>query len=51
LHATLPARAIADDMDGIAEPVTELGKSHHAWVRERDLPSAFDCHDQPNVRC
>jgi hypothetical protein len=42
LHATLPARAIADDMDGVAEPTTRLGKLHHGWVRERGLPSAFD---------
>ena len=47
LHATLPARAIADDMDGAAEPITELGKLHHAWVRERGLPSALDHHDHP----
>jgi predicted unusual protein kinase regulating ubiquinone biosynthesis (AarF/ABC1/UbiB family) len=47
LHATLPARAIADDIDGIAEPITELGKLHHAWVRERRLPSALENHDHP----
>lgn len=47
LHATLPARAIADDMDGVAEPITELGKLHHAWVRERGLPSALEHHDHP----
>ncbi|HET6734096.1 ABC1 kinase family protein [Mycobacterium sp.] len=47
LHATMPARAIADDMDGVAEPITELGKLHHAWVRERGLPSALDDHDHP----
>jgi hypothetical protein len=47
LNATLPARAIADDMDGVAEPVTELGKLHHAWVRDRGLPSALDHHDHP----
>jgi predicted unusual protein kinase regulating ubiquinone biosynthesis (AarF/ABC1/UbiB family) len=47
LHATLPARAIGDDMDGVAEPITELGKAHHAWVRERGLPSALDHHDHP----
>jgi predicted unusual protein kinase regulating ubiquinone biosynthesis (AarF/ABC1/UbiB family) len=45
LHATLPARAIADDMDGVAEPITELGRLHHAWVCERGLPSALDHHD------
>ena len=43
----LPARAIADDMDGVAEPITELGKQHHAWVRERGLPSALDHHAHP----
>lgn len=47
LHATLPARAIADDMDEVAEPITELGKLHHAWVRERGLPSALEHHDHP----
>jgi hypothetical protein len=45
LHATLPIPAILEDMDGIAEPTTELGKLHHAWVRERGLPSALDHHD------
>jgi predicted unusual protein kinase regulating ubiquinone biosynthesis (AarF/ABC1/UbiB family) len=47
LNATLPARAIADDMDGVAEPTTELGKLHHAWVRERGLLGALDHHDHP----
>ncbi|MFV8227700.1 ABC1 kinase family protein [Mycolicibacterium fortuitum] len=42
LHATLPARNIVDDMDGVAEPTTELGELHHAWVRDRGLPGAFD---------
>lgn len=45
LNATLPARSINDDMDGIAEPTTELGMLHHAWVRERCLPSALDDHE------
>lgn len=35
LGATLPIRAISDDMDGISEPVTALGRQHHAWVRQR----------------
>ncbi|MFN8088878.1 MAG: hypothetical protein U0R81_07915 [Mycobacterium sp.] len=42
LNATLPARAIADDLDGTVEPVTDLGRQHHAWVRERGLPSALE---------
>jgi hypothetical protein len=47
LSATVPARAIIDDMDGVAGPITDLGKLHHAWVRERGLPSALDHHDHP----
>ncbi|SOX56176.1 putative protein kinase [Mycobacterium ahvazicum] len=47
LRATTPARAIIDDMDGVAKPTTELGKLHHAWVRKRRLPSALDHHDRP----
>jgi predicted unusual protein kinase regulating ubiquinone biosynthesis (AarF/ABC1/UbiB family) len=46
LHATLPARSIVDDMDGVAEPETELGRLHHAWVRRRGLPGALDDHDE-----
>jgi predicted unusual protein kinase regulating ubiquinone biosynthesis (AarF/ABC1/UbiB family) len=45
LRATIAARAITDDMDGIAPPTTDLGRAHHAWVRERGLPGAFDDHD------
>jgi predicted unusual protein kinase regulating ubiquinone biosynthesis (AarF/ABC1/UbiB family) len=47
LHATVASRALMDDMDGVAEPITELGKLHHAWVRERGLPGALDHHDHP----
>ncbi|MCV7090805.1 AarF/ABC1/UbiB kinase family protein [Mycobacterium interjectum] len=47
LQATLPIRAIMDDLDGVAEPSTELGKLHHSWVRERGVPGAFDHHDHP----
>jgi hypothetical protein len=46
LRATLPARSIADDMDGVAEPLTPLGKAHHVWVRERRLPLGLEHHDQ-----
>lgn len=45
LHATLPAKAIWDDMDGVAEPITELGKLHHAWARDRGLPTGLERHD------
>jgi predicted unusual protein kinase regulating ubiquinone biosynthesis (AarF/ABC1/UbiB family) len=45
LHATVWARALADDMDGVAEPISDLGKLHRAWVRERGLPSGMDHHD------
>jgi predicted unusual protein kinase regulating ubiquinone biosynthesis (AarF/ABC1/UbiB family) len=45
LNATLPARAIANDMDGVEPPVTPFGELHHRWVRERGLPGALDDHD------
>jgi predicted unusual protein kinase regulating ubiquinone biosynthesis (AarF/ABC1/UbiB family) len=47
LQATLPIRAIFDDMDGVADAITELGEQHHAWVRARSLPSGIDHHDHP----
>jgi hypothetical protein len=47
LRATLPARSIYDDLDGVTEPVTPLGKQHHAWVRRRGLPCGLDDHDHP----
>jgi hypothetical protein len=34
-----------DDLDGVAPPITELGKLHHAWVGERGLPGALDDHE------
>jgi predicted unusual protein kinase regulating ubiquinone biosynthesis (AarF/ABC1/UbiB family) len=45
LGATLPMRAIMDDLDGVVEPATELGKLHHAWVGDRGLPLALDHHE------
>lgn len=42
LNATLHARAAANDIDSVAEPVTEFGKAHHAWVRARGLPTALE---------
>jgi predicted unusual protein kinase regulating ubiquinone biosynthesis (AarF/ABC1/UbiB family) len=46
LHATYDARAMLDDMDGAAEPVSDIGRQHTAWVRERGLPFGLDQHDQ-----
>ncbi|OBF74831.1 ABC transporter [Mycobacterium sp. 852002-51613_SCH5001154] len=42
LGATMHARAMLDDMDGVAAPVTELGRQHVAWVRDRGLPFGMD---------
>jgi predicted unusual protein kinase regulating ubiquinone biosynthesis (AarF/ABC1/UbiB family) len=45
LRATLNARALVDDMDGVAPPATELGRQHVSWVRKRGLPFGLDDHD------
>lgn len=42
LRATLPARAIADDLNEAAPPITAVGKAHHTWVADRGLPTALD---------
>ncbi|HEX5143255.1 MAG TPA: AarF/ABC1/UbiB kinase family protein [Mycobacterium sp.] len=42
LQATFHARAALDDMDGVAAPVTDLGRQHAAWVCERELPFGAD---------
>jgi predicted unusual protein kinase regulating ubiquinone biosynthesis (AarF/ABC1/UbiB family) len=47
LGATLHAGSIMDDMDGVADPTTPLGKQHDAWVRQRGLPHGMDHHDHP----
>lgn len=47
LQATVPVRSILEDLSGVAEPTTELGKLHHAWLRERGLPCGLDHHDHP----
>ena len=47
LGVTVHARSILDDMDGVAEPITTLGKQHRAWVRLRGLPYGLDPHDHP----
>ena len=44
LQATLPMRAIVDDVDGVAEPTTDLGRLHHEWIRQRGLPTGYDWH-------
>jgi hypothetical protein len=38
LEATVYLRALVDDLNGVAEPVTALGGQHVDWVRERGLP-------------
>jgi predicted unusual protein kinase regulating ubiquinone biosynthesis (AarF/ABC1/UbiB family) len=45
LHATVHLRALVDDMDGVAEPITALGKQHVAWVRQRGLPFGQERHE------
>lgn len=45
LGATVHLRALLDDMDGVAEPITPLGKQHRVWVRQRGLPYGMDSHD------
>jgi predicted unusual protein kinase regulating ubiquinone biosynthesis (AarF/ABC1/UbiB family) len=47
LGATVQARSILDDMDGVAAAITPLGKQHHAWVRRRGLPFGMDPRDHP----
>ena len=47
LGATVYARSIMDDLDGVAAPITALGKQHDAWVRERGLPYGLEPHDAP----
>lgn len=42
LEATVYLRALVDDLDGVAGPITELGKQHVDWVRERGLPFGCD---------
>jgi predicted unusual protein kinase regulating ubiquinone biosynthesis (AarF/ABC1/UbiB family) len=45
LGATVYVRSILEDMDGTAEPITQLGKQHRAWVRQRGLPYGLEHHD------
>lgn len=47
LGATLHTRAIQDDMDGAADPITPLGRQHRDWVIRRGLPFGLDAHDHP----
>jgi hypothetical protein len=42
LKATVHIRAITDDMDGVAKPITPLGKQHHNWVCQRGLPFGLE---------
>jgi predicted unusual protein kinase regulating ubiquinone biosynthesis (AarF/ABC1/UbiB family) len=45
LNATIHALAMVDDLDGVAEPITPLGKQHRAWTRQRGLPFGLENHD------
>jgi predicted unusual protein kinase regulating ubiquinone biosynthesis (AarF/ABC1/UbiB family) len=45
LGATVHVRALAEDMDGLTEPITPLGKQHIAWVRRRGLPFGLEHHE------
>lgn len=45
LGGTIHARAITDDMDGVAAPITPLGKQHIGWVRQRGLPFGLEHHE------
>jgi predicted unusual protein kinase regulating ubiquinone biosynthesis (AarF/ABC1/UbiB family) len=47
LGATLYFRSIMDDLDGVAEPFTPLGKLHNAWVDDRGLPYGLEPHGAP----
>ncbi|MFA4082656.1 ABC1 kinase family protein [Mycobacteroides salmoniphilum] len=49
LGATVNARAVVEDMAGVAEPSTPLGIRHVAWVRERGLPFGLEPREQPKV--
>jgi predicted unusual protein kinase regulating ubiquinone biosynthesis (AarF/ABC1/UbiB family) len=40
--ATIHARAMVDDLDGVAAPITPLGKQHVAWARQRGLPFGLE---------
>lgn len=42
VRRTMP---LAEDMDGLAEPITPVGKQHIAWVRKRGLPFGLEHHE------
>ncbi len=42
LRGTVHVRALVDDLDGAADPITPLGKQHVAWVRRRGLPFGLE---------
>jgi predicted unusual protein kinase regulating ubiquinone biosynthesis (AarF/ABC1/UbiB family) len=47
LRASVHVRAMVDDMDGIAKPITPRGEQHEAWVCRRGLPHGLEPHDHP----
>ncbi|OSC40544.1 ABC1 kinase family protein [Mycobacterium decipiens] len=42
LRATVDARSMIDEMDGVCAPITPLGRQHDAWVRQRGLPYGLE---------
>jgi predicted unusual protein kinase regulating ubiquinone biosynthesis (AarF/ABC1/UbiB family) len=42
LGATVHIRALVNDLDGVAAPITDLGRQHVSWARERSLPFGMD---------
>ncbi|MDA2892899.1 hypothetical protein PDG61_18400 [Mycolicibacterium sp. BiH015] len=44
LNATLHTWALIDDLDGVAEPITDLGVRHREWMDKRGLPMGLDQH-------
>ncbi len=46
LGCTFHARAMIEDLAGIADPVSPLGIRHCEWVRNRGLPFGLEDHDE-----
>ncbi|QLL06600.1 ABC1 kinase family protein [Mycobacterium vicinigordonae] len=42
LQATVDAKSMVDEMDGVRAPLTPMGQQHDIWVRQRGLPYGLD---------